>query len=76
MSFKVKVFIDEEESNVLRYGLNLSQGSDTTGRPSQKPILHGLSLLLESNNKTDLMQWMVSPNQTKQIELHIQEREG
>ncbi len=76
MSFKLKVFIDGEESNVLRYNLNLSQSSDITGRPTQKPVLQKLLLVLESNNKIDLMQWMISPNQTKQIELHIQERQG
>lgn len=76
MSFKVKIIIDGEEHNVLSYSFNLSKGSDTNGKPKTKTVLHKLSVKLESNNKTDLMSWMISTNQTKQIELHILARQG
>ncbi|MBE7653984.1 hypothetical protein J2Q11_13765 [Tenacibaculum finnmarkense genomovar finnmarkense] len=75
--FKVKLIIDKEhELNVLRYSIGLGQEKDITGRPTTKPVLNFLSVVVESGSKVDFLHWMISPMLMKQLELHLQEREG
>ncbi|OAB78743.1 type VI secretion system tube protein TssD [Cochleicola gelatinilyticus] len=65
MSFLAKLNIDDDEMNVLECSFGFEQGSDYTGRPSQKPRGGQISVLIESTNKTDFLEWMISPNMTK-----------
>ncbi len=68
---KAKLIIDGKEINVLCFHFSFSQGADTTGRPSQKPVFVGLKLIIETQKDLNLADWSFSLNQTKQIELHI-----
>jgi len=65
MSFLSKFNIDDEEMNILECSFAFEQGADYTGRPSQKPRGGQIELLIESTNKTDYLEWMISPSMTK-----------
>ncbi|WP_452223839.1 type VI secretion system tube protein TssD, partial [Lacinutrix chionoecetis] len=39
--------------------------ADNSGRPSQKPRGGQITILIESTNKTDFLEWMISSNMTK-----------
>ena len=58
MSFKAKFKAGNIEQNVLSCSYNLHQEVDYTGRPSS--ITRGgiINLVVESNEKTDLFEWM------------------
>ncbi|MDC1162544.1 type VI secretion system tube protein TssD [Tenacibaculum sp.] len=68
---KAKLIIDRKEINVLWFTFGFNQGADYSGRPSQRPIFVGLKLIIEIRKDLNLAEWSFSPNQTKQIELHI-----
>ncbi len=73
--FKAKLIIDKEhELDVLKYSIHLNQGADTTGKPSQKTVLHPFSVEVASNSEVDFMHWMISPALMKQVELHVYPR--
>ena len=65
MSFLAKLNIDDNEMNVLECSFGFHQGADNTGRPSQKPRGGQITILIESTNKTDFLEWMISSNMTK-----------
>lgn len=68
---KAKLLIDGKEINVLWFTFEFSQGTDRSGRPSQRPIFVGLKLIVETRKDLNLAEWSFAPNQTKQLELHI-----
>ena len=65
MSFLAKLNIDDNEMNVLECSFGFHQGADNSGRPSQKPRGGQITILIESTNKTDFLEWMISSNMTK-----------
>lgn len=65
MSFIAKMKVDGEELNVLQCGFRFSQVIDATGRPTSIPQGGAINLVVESNGKSDLFDWMISPTQTK-----------
>lgn len=65
MSFLAKLNIDDDEMNILECSFNFNQGADSSGRPSQKPRGGQIKILIESTNKTDFLEWMVSNHMTK-----------
>ncbi|MDC1162005.1 type VI secretion system tube protein TssD [Tenacibaculum sp.] len=68
---KAKLVIDGKEINVLWFTYGYRRGADATGRPSPKTVFIGLKLIIEARKDLNLADWSFSPNQTKQIELHI-----
>lgn len=68
---KAKLIIDGKEINVLWFTFGFNQGADPSGRPSQRPVFVGLKLMIETQKDLNLADWSFSPNQTKQLELHI-----
>ncbi len=76
MSFLAKVTIDDITMNVLRCNFAFEQGSDVTGRPSQRPRGGQIRLLIESTNKTDFLEWTISPNMTKDGEIIFYKRDN
>lgn len=68
---KAKLIIDGKEINVLWFTFGFNQGADRSGRPSQRPVFVGLKLIIETRKDLNLAEWSFSPNQTKQLELHI-----
>ena len=65
MSFIAKMKLDGEEMNVLHCGFRFTQATDTTGRPSAIPQGGAINLVVESNSSNDILDWMISPTQTK-----------
>ncbi|QXP58266.1 type VI secretion system tube protein TssD [Olleya sp. HaHaR_3_96] len=68
---KAKILIDGKEINVLWFSFGFNQEAGHSGRPSQRPVFIGLKLIIETRKDLNLTGWSFSPNQTKQIELHI-----
>lgn len=71
MSVKAKLIIDDMEVNILWFTFGFNQGADISGRPSQRPRFVGLKLIIETRKDLNLAEWSFSPNEKKQIELHI-----
>ncbi len=76
MSFLSKIIIDDDSLNVLQCSFSFDQGADRTGRPSQKPIGGQIQLIVESTNKTDFLEWMISPDMTKDGEITFYKRDN
>ena len=76
MSFLAKLSIDGEELNILDCSFTFQQDVDYTNRPSAKPRGGQISVLIESNSKTDLLDWMISPTQTKSGEIVFYRRDN
>ncbi|MFD0862843.1 type VI secretion system tube protein TssD [Sungkyunkwania multivorans] len=76
MSFLAKLSIDGEELNILDCSFTFQQDVDYTNRPSAKPRGGQISVLIESNAKTDLLDWMISPTQTKSGEIVFYRRDN
>lgn len=65
MSFLSTLILDDEELNLLDCSFTFTQGTDYTGRPSEKPRGGQLRLLIEGTAKTDFLEWMISSSLTK-----------
>lgn len=76
MSFLSQLTIDDDTMNVLRCSFAFEQGVDNTGRPSQKPRGGQIMILIESTNKTDFLEWMISPSMTKDGEVIFYKRDN
>ena len=76
MSFLSKLTIDDESMNVLKCSFSFEQAADNTGRPSQRPKGGQISILIESTNKTDFLEWMISPNMVKSGEIIFYKRDN
>jgi hypothetical protein len=65
MSFKAKFKAGSIEANVLSASFALHQDTDATGRPSS--ITRGglITVTVESNDKTDLFEWMCNSFERK-----------
>lgn len=74
MSFNAKLLIDEKEITILYFSLDFSQGSDVTGRPSQKPVFNKLVLTLETRKDINFYDWMLAKKLGKAIKIHITPR--
>jgi Hemolysin coregulated protein Hcp (TssD) len=58
MSFKAKFKVAGKELNVLDAHYSLQQEVDPTGRPSSITRGGRITVTVESNNETDLFEWM------------------
>jgi len=76
MSFLSQLTIDDDTMNVLKCSFAFEQGADYTGRPSQKPRGGQVTILIESTNKTDFLEWMISSNMTKNGEVVFYKRDN
>lgn len=65
MSFKGIIKIDSIEYRILRWNLHIVQRTDQTGRPNTNPSGGLISVTIETDGQTDLIDWAVSPNMTK-----------
>ena len=76
MSFLSQLTIDDDTMNVLKCSFTFEQGADFTGRPSQKPRGGQVTIELESTNKTDFLEWMISSKMTKNGEIVFYKRDN
>ncbi len=53
MSFLSQMIIEDDTMNVLSCSFSFQQGSDSTGKPSQRPKGGQITVVIESTNKTD-----------------------
>ncbi|NSL87950.1 type VI secretion system tube protein TssD [Chitinophaga solisilvae] len=65
MSFKAELIIGGKSANVLECNYGFSQHTDASGKPSTMPRGGTISLILESARDTDLVQWMISPEEKR-----------
>jgi type VI protein secretion system component Hcp len=65
MSFKAVMQLDGEEMNVLTCHFSFTQSIDHNGKPAARPKGGLVTLLLESDNSTDLFDWMISNTKLK-----------
>lgn len=65
MSFLAKLTLGASEYNILSVEYDISQPIDHHHRPNGKPEGGLIHLVVESNNKTELVEWMLSPNMKK-----------
>jgi hypothetical protein len=65
MSFLAKLEIGSTEYNVLNVDYEISQPIDHQNKPSGKPKGGIINLTIESNQKNDIIEWMVSPTMKK-----------
>lgn len=65
MSFLSKLMLDGEELTLLDCSFTFTQGTDYTGRPSEKPRGGRLRLLIEGTARTDFLEWATRPALTK-----------
>ncbi len=76
MSFLSQLTIDDDTMNVLKCSFAFEQGADFTGRPSQKPRGGQVTIVIESTNKTDFLEWMISSQMTKNGEIIFYKRDN
>jgi hypothetical protein len=61
MSFIARLYIEKEEAiNVLQCGFRFRQSLDVSGRPGTLPRGGIIRLVLESDDRTGLFEWMIS----------------
>ncbi|MCF6350329.1 MAG: hypothetical protein L3J23_04790 [Flavobacteriaceae bacterium] len=65
MSFKSIFHLDDKEYNVLQCNYDFHQNSDVNGRPSGKPFLTSVSILLEVKDITMFLLWATHPTMQK-----------
>ncbi|PID68913.1 MAG: hypothetical protein CR968_00420 [Flavobacteriia bacterium] len=76
MSFLSQMIIEDDTMNVLSCSFSFQQGADSTGKPSQRPKGGQITVVIESTNKTDFLEWMISPNMTKDGEIIFYKRDN
>lgn len=65
MSFKANLKIDNKGYTILDCTFDLDQQLDHSGRPSAKPRGGVIITTIELGKNTELIEWMISPHQTK-----------
>jgi len=65
MSFLAKLELDGETYNVLECKYTFNQNTDSTGKPQGTPRGGQLDIKIESNGKTNFIDWMLAANRTK-----------
>ena len=71
MSFKSIFHLDGKKYNVLQCSYHFHQNSDVNGRPSSKPYLTRVSILLEAKDTTEFMRWATHPTMQKHFMLEF-----
>ncbi|MFK7033479.1 type VI secretion system tube protein TssD [Flavobacterium oreochromis] len=65
MSFLAKLELDGNIYNILSCDYHFTQEIDATGKPEGMPQGGEISIRIESNGKSNLLQWMLDHSQTK-----------
>ena len=69
MSIQAILHFEDKKINALEVEFSFNQGTDYTGRPSTKPRLMGLYVVIEATKDIDLWEWMINDNLAKQIKI-------
>ncbi|QOH18357.1 type VI secretion system tube protein TssD [Flavobacterium columnare] len=65
MSFLAKLELAGNTYNILSCDYNFTQQIDATGKPEGMPQGGEINIRIESNGKSNLLQWMLDHSQTK-----------
>ncbi len=76
MSFQAKLEIDDTSYNLLDCTFEFDQPLDHNGRPSAAPRGGIIVLSLEFEKKTDLLNWAISPTETKSGQIVFMKRDA
>lgn len=76
MSFKATLEIDDAIYNLLDCTFDFDQPLDHNGRPAAKPKGGIIIVSLEFEKKTDLLNWAISPTETKSGQIRFMKRDA
>ncbi|MCG8688067.1 MAG: hypothetical protein MI892_24545 [Desulfobacterales bacterium] len=76
MSFNGILEIENEKYRVINWNVNIKQQVDHTGRPNANPGGGLIRITVESSDSSDLMEWAVSPDMTKNGRIVFQRRDN
>ncbi|WP_051336288.1 type VI secretion system tube protein TssD [Aquimarina latercula] len=65
MSFKVKLYVDSMEFNILQHHFGFLQNSDYTGRPISKPQSRTFDFIIEASKDNTFFEWATHPSLMK-----------
>lgn len=65
MSFRVKLYVDDMEFNILQHHFGFLQNSDYTGRPISKPQSKTFDFIIEANKGNTFFEWATHPTMMK-----------
>ncbi|TPN87109.1 type VI secretion system tube protein TssD [Aquimarina algicola] len=65
MSFKVKLYVDGMEFNILQHHFGFLQNSDYTGRPISKPQSRTFDFIIEASKDNTFFEWSTHPTMMK-----------
>jgi len=71
---KTILHLDDKKYNVLEWFYSFTQNSDSNGRPSNKPRLTKVSILIEAKDVVEFLLWATHPTLQKQLMLQIMPR--
>jgi len=71
MSILTKLYVNQEELNILHYRLSVSQDADYTGRPSSKSVVQPLEFTYETIKNDPFYEKMLNGKMTDSIKLVI-----
>jgi hypothetical protein len=76
MSFLAKLKIDNQEYNILECSYSCHQNTDPSGKPLGVTRGGQFKVKIESNGKTGFIDWMLSPNKTKDGSITFYKRDA
>jgi hypothetical protein len=76
MSFLSKLTVDNQEYNILECSYSCNQNSDPSGKPHGITRAGQFKIKIESNGKTGFIEWMLSPNKTKDGSITFYKRDA
>ncbi len=76
MSISAKLFVDDQEFNILEYNLNFSQETDGSKRPIGNFKGGHFNLKVETIKSSLLLQWMLNSDSMKKVKIVFPSRTG
>lgn len=68
MAFEGKMQVDDQELNIITLSLSFNQQTDQTGKPCANPAGGIVRVTIDAPNDSNLLlQWMLSPDSTKDV---------
>ncbi len=71
MSIHAKIFIDDEEHNVLNFNFDLQKGKDAKGKPTTKFTGGIFNFVIEATGSSNILDWNLNPTLMKNVKLVI-----
>ena len=76
MSFLAKLVLGSSEFNIISIDYDIIQPVDQQGKPNGRPKGGMINVIIESSNKNDLAEWMISPTMKKSGQITFFKRDA